>query len=82
MVKTPFILLGVVNGTSKILGLINFSSDLEILTAFAKSLEVLFVVHLFRSQILACWSWSVRFSNKGLSVSVSLFCWLGQIDNR
>ena len=42
-------MLGVVNGTSKILGLVNFSSDLEISTVFAKSPEVSFIVHLFRS---------------------------------
>ena len=36
--ETSVSLLGVVNGTSKILGVLNFLSDLEISTDFAKSL--------------------------------------------
>ena len=63
-------MLGVANGTSKILGLVNFSSDLDILTAFAKSLEVSFIVHLLQSSMFGL---NLGFSNKGLgSSSVSL----------
>ena len=45
-------IVGVANGTSKLLGLVNFSCDVEISAAFAKSLEVSLKVHVWsRSRI-------------------------------
>ena len=54
---------GVANGTSKIVGLANFSSSLEISAAFTKSLAVSFLVHLFRSRNLECFTQVLKVSD-------------------